>query len=101
MIFEVKIRPEAENDIEDAAFWYESQIDGLGHDFVSIISEAFEKLSRQPLAYPVVYRETRRILINRFPFGVYFKIDNDKVIVIAVMHSSRDPRRWKERKAEK
>lgn len=97
MIFEIRVRPEAENDIEEAAFWYESQIVGLGHDFINIVSEAFEKISQQPHAYPVVYRETRRLLTNRFPFGVYYKIDKEIVVVIAVMHSSRDPRRWKER----
>ncbi len=55
MIFEIRVRPEAENDIEEAAFWYESQIVGLGHDFINIVSEAFEKISQQPHAYPVVY----------------------------------------------
>ena len=97
MIFEVRIRPEAENDIEEAAFWYESQVDGLGHDFVDIVSEALENIRQKPYAYPQLYRATRRLLINRFPFGVYYIIDKDSVIVIAVMHSSRDPRRWKER----
>ena len=40
---------------------------------------------------PVVYRNTRRALLHRFPFGIYFQIEKTPVIVVAVMHGSRYP----------
>lgn len=50
-----------------------------------------------PLIYPVVHRNTRRALMHRFPFGVYYRVDSSEVIVVAVMHGSRNPLRWKTR----
>ncbi len=97
MTYEVRVRPEAENDIENAALWYESQLNGLGIDFLDVVSDSFDKMKRQPFAYPVVHRNTHRLLINRFPFAIFFRVEESVIVVIAVMHGSRDPSRWKER----
>jgi plasmid stabilization system protein ParE len=72
MILEVRLRPEAEQDLSDAAAWYEAQVPGLGHRFLDEVLAAFSSVSETPLMYPVVHRNTRRALIHRFPFGVYF-----------------------------
>ena len=63
------IRPEAESDIEDAYQWYESQRKGLGENFLLCIEEALSRASRTPSIYSPVYKEVRRVLIHRFPFG--------------------------------
>ncbi|MGH8497384.1 MAG: hypothetical protein ACRERV_01015 [Methylococcales bacterium] len=47
--------------------------------------------------YAVVDRATKRAVINRFPFGIYYRVENATIVVIAVMHGSRNPRRWKNR----
>jgi len=46
-----------------------------------------------------VHEDIRRVMIRRFPFGIFYMIDGDHAVVIAVMHASRDPARWKERSA--
>ena len=97
MTFEVRLRPEAEQDLSDAASWYEERQSGLGHRFLDEILTTFVSLAETPLRYPVVHRNTRRALIHRFPFGVYYRIENNNIVVIAVMHGSRDPHRWKTR----
>ncbi len=95
MILEVRLRPEAEQDLADAATWYEEQLAGLGHQFLDRVLQTFSAISETPLMYPVVHRNTRRALIYRFPFGVYYRVEDTAIVVIAVMHGSRDPRRWK------
>ena len=97
MTLDVRLRPEAEQDLSDAAVWYEEQLAGLGHQFLDEVLSAFSSIMEAPLIYPVVHRNTRRALIHRFPFGVYYQIDNTTIVVFAVMHGSRDPRRWKAR----
>ena len=97
MNFSTSIRPDAEIDIEDAATWYEKQRKGLGNDFLDEIQNALRKISGNPYLYPIVHRNTRRILIRRFPFAIYYFIEQGSLIVIAVMHGSRHPKRWQHR----
>ena len=98
MTFEVRLRPETEQDLLDAAVWYEERLAGLGPQFLDEALAAFTSIAETPLRYPAVHRNTRRALMHRFPFGVYYRIENDTIVVIALMHGSRDPRRWKIRK---
>jgi plasmid stabilization system protein ParE len=93
----VRLRAEAEDDIYEAAAWYESQRLRLGHDFLDAIEASFARISENPLQFPVLYRGTRRALLPRFPFGVFFRIERESVVVLAVMHASRNPVRWRER----
>lgn len=97
MTLEVRIRPEAEADLSDAAAWYEEQRPGLGHRFLDEVLAVFSRISEVPLMYPIIHRNMRRAFIRRFPFGVYYQVEDDAIVVIAVMHGSRDPRRWKSR----
>lgn len=97
-LLRLRLRHEAEADLTDAARWYESQACGLGHEFLDAVQDALFAIKKSPLLYPVVHRRTRRALIGRFPFGVYFRLEDDAIVVFAVMHGSRDPRRWKARR---
>jgi plasmid stabilization system protein ParE len=94
---ELRLRPEAELDLSDAALWYEEQRPGLGHQLLDEVLTIFSKLTEAPLLYPIVHRNTRRALIHRFPFGVYYRVEATAIVVVAVMHGSRNPRRWKSR----
>ena len=97
MSFGVYVRPEAETDIEEVAIWYEKQRKGLGQEFLDEVLDFCETIAENPAMYPVVHRHTRRALIRRFPFGVYFRIEDEQVIIVAVIHGSRHPRNWRQR----
>jgi|SRR3990172_9177168 len=97
MTLEVRLRPEAEQDLADAAIWYDEQLPGLGRQFLDEMLVAFSSIAETPLMYPIIHRNTRRTLIHRFPFGVYYRVENSIIVVLAVMHGSRDPHRWKVR----
>ncbi len=96
-MLEVRLRPEAELDLEDAALWYEEQSTGLGHQFLDEAMTSLSAIAESPLLYSVVHRNTRRALMHRFPFGIYFRIESNVVLVMAIMHGSRNPQRWKSR----
>lgn len=97
MTFEVRVRRAAREDIENAALWYEAQRAGLGNEFIDEVERAFQKITGAPSSYRTLHRETRRATLQRFPFGVFYRIQEQTIVVVAVMHSSRDPRRWKQR----
>ncbi len=93
----VRIRQEAEQDLDEAAHWYERQQEGLGGAFLDEVLEAFDRIRENPLVYPVLHRAIRRALLHRFPFGVFYQIEDDRIVVLAVMHGSRHPNAWKQR----
>ncbi|MCK9362979.1 MAG: type II toxin-antitoxin system RelE/ParE family toxin [Syntrophales bacterium] len=97
MTIDLRLRPESEQDLADAAVWYEEQRDGMGNQFLDEVLSVFSVISETPLMFPVVHRNIRRALIHRFPFGVYYRVESDGIVVVAVMHGSRDPRQWKSR----
>ncbi len=97
MSVDVRVRLRARRDIEEASRWYETQQTGLGNDFLDEVQHAFSRIAENPLAYPVVHRETHRALVQRFPFGIFYQISGGIAVVVAVMHSSRHPKRWMSR----
>lgn len=97
MIYDLLVSPEAEKDISDAFGWFEDHSKGLGSDFLLCVDAGVETISRTPLIYQIVYKNIRRCLIKRFPYGIYYIYDNDKVIVVGVLHASRNPKLWQKR----
>lgn len=97
MSLRVDLRPEAEADIEEAATWYEAQREALGDEFLDEMLSVFDTISDNPNLFPIVHRDTHRALIHRFPFGIYYRIEDESIVVVAVMHGSRHPRRWQKR----
>jgi plasmid stabilization system protein ParE len=88
-------RPAAAADIDEAFLWYERQQAGLGDEFLTAVQSALENVVAHPTRYPVVHRETRRVLVHRFPYGIFYRVYDELVVVVACMHARRDPKRWR------
>ncbi len=97
MTLPVITRAEAEADIAEAAIWYERRQAGLGSDFVRSIDALFDVISKQPEIFPIVHRQARMGLPKRFPYLVIYTVMPDFISILAVIHGSRHPRRWKGR----
>ena len=97
MTVDVRLRPEAEQDLAESARWYEDQRPGLGQEFLDEALTTFALIAERPLASAAVYGSLRRALLHRFPFGVFYLVDGDGTVVIGVLHGSRHPRLWKSR----
>ena len=93
----VHFRQDAETDVADAAAWYENQSAGLGAEFLDEILTTCNSIAENPQMYPVLHRHTRRAVIHKFPFGLYYRVDSGLVTIVAVMHGSRDPNNWQKR----
>ena len=97
MKFILSIRPEAEEDIKEPYSYYQQCQTGLGNDFIASVESALINITENPEVYQKVYRDFRRVLIEHFPFGVFYKMFDNKVLVFAVIHTSRAPRTWQKR----
>jgi plasmid stabilization system protein ParE len=91
------LRPRAENDIQTAFEWYESQRAGLGDQFLAAVRERLEAIRNFPEANPVVYRDIRRAVVSRFPYLVFYVIKPQRITVLAVLHHARNPAVWPRR----
>jgi plasmid stabilization system protein ParE len=94
----VVLRPAAAADIEDAYHWYESQRPGLGDELLDEIQATLQRIEARPRLHAVVHRDTRRALLHRFPYAVFFRDMADVIVVVACFHVKRDPRRWRDRR---
>ena len=97
MNYRILIQPEAETDIQDAYNWYEENSKGLGSEFIRVIDASLSKISRNPYAYPTIYREFRRILIRRFPYGLFYLVESEAIYIFACFHVKKNPKVWRER----
>ncbi|MCP4658590.1 MAG: type II toxin-antitoxin system RelE/ParE family toxin [bacterium] len=95
------LTPEAEDELTEAALWYENRRKGLGIEFLEEAERVFQRIEENPRLYQVVHLDIRRANLRRFPYSVYYvvhQVHQDIVGVLAVHHNSRDPRRWKWRR---
>jgi plasmid stabilization system protein ParE len=90
--------PSADRDVEAAATWYEYERSGLGLEFLDEVRSAYDRVVNSPFGYQVLRFGVRRALVRRFPYIVYFIIEDNVVEVIAVLHTSRNPAEWQRRR---
>ncbi|HUS34407.1 MAG TPA: type II toxin-antitoxin system RelE/ParE family toxin [Verrucomicrobiae bacterium] len=89
-------------DYRDAVEWYENKQAGLGERFGIAISSAIERIIYEPelfraTSYRMSGHAVRRLIVTRFPFVIYFCATSEEVVIVAIFHSSRDPRQILER----
>ena len=90
-------RPDADADVEATFEWYEGELPGLGHQFLKELQLTYDRIAVGPEKYQRVASEIRRALLRRFPYAVYFAIEGDDIVVLAVLHAARDPAEWQRR----
>jgi len=85
--------PEALADIQSAYQWYEDQEAGLGQRFLKHLDSTFELIAAFPWNYPLRTKAYRRGFVDKFPYAVYFKLHEEKIVVGYIFHTSRNPKR--------
>ena len=84
-------------DLRDARGWYDEQRLGLGDEFANAVESAIESILAFPTAHLLVHRDAHRILLERFPYCLYYRVHSEAVIVVAILHVARDPERDRSR----
>jgi toxin ParE1/3/4 len=92
------VRPKAEADIDRAYAWYERERQGLGEEFLDEINATLQSVLEMPRGYPVVQRQTRRALVHRFSYGLFYRVVDETIVFVACFHTSRNPELWKRRR---
>jgi plasmid stabilization system protein ParE len=92
-----QLTPEAEVDLAEAIAYYETQLSGLGDEFVAAVEQQLERIVENPALYQVLHRGVRRAVMRRFPYGIFYWVEEQAVVVFAVEHLARDAEHWKRR----
>jgi plasmid stabilization system protein ParE len=93
----IRFLPDAEEEMNEAAKYYQSKTAGLGIDYLSEVERAVASITQSPTTWPEVERELRRRLVRRFPFGILYYVDQKEIVIVAVAHLRRKPGYWKKR----
>jgi plasmid stabilization system protein ParE len=92
----VTFRPEAHAEALVTRDWYEDRRPELGAVFRAALDEVIDRIIADPLMFQRVRDETRRAVLDRFPYAVYFRVAADEMVALAV-HGRQRPRRWQSR----
>jgi toxin ParE1/3/4 len=90
-------RRAAEADVAEAVDWYNEQAEGLGARLLAEVDAVGDRLRANPLQFPVIYKDARRARLRTFPYIVIFRVRDQRLRVVAVFHTRRDPRGWQSR----
>lgn len=91
------VRRSAKTDIRDARRWYELRRPGLGREFIGEVDATLARVHAMPMQFIEVMPGVRRALTARFPYAVYFRVEEKRVIVFVVIHTNRDSEVWQQR----
>ena len=94
MSFQLVIKDGARRDISEAYRHYCDISSQLGVDFLDRLDEAFERIVSSPEFYARVLEDIRQMRVRRFPYVVSYLVENDRVVILAVLHGHRDPSEW-------
>jgi plasmid stabilization system protein ParE len=94
---ELEYLPQAVAEAEAAARWYAERSPTAAARFSLELDEAEIAILRAPEAWPTADSDNRRYLLRHFPFSVVYRIEPQRVVIVAVAHGRRRPGYWKRR----
>jgi plasmid stabilization system protein ParE len=97
MRYAIEAAPAVEADVEAAFDWYEGEEPELGFEFLAELRAAYHRIVDYPFGYQDLRSGIRRALTRRFPYAVYFSVEGETIVIVAVLSTARDPAEWQRR----
>lgn len=97
MNHELIIRPEAEVDLGEIFTWYEGKRSGLGREFLNQVKISLRSIQENPSSAFELYKGVRRYLTKRFPYKIFYHVNDQRIVVLAIIHGGRDQKFIKKR----
>lgn len=84
----------AESELYDSAYYYEKQRQGLGQEFIDDVQQTIEQITAYPHTGHLITKELRQKALQRFPFNIIYRIENETIFILVIMHQRRRPNYW-------
>jgi len=91
------VTPEAEADLAEAYAWYQARRDGWGDRLILAVEATMNQIRRVPSGGRELQSGVRQLVTRQFPYAVIYRVDEDRISVLAVYHTSRNPQGWQDR----
>lgn len=98
MAYKVDFHPEAETDLDESLEYFESQKTGLAQQFFNDYKATENRIAANPQQFPIEEEDIHKANLSRFPFSVFFIIEQVSVLILSIFHNKRNPDEWKDRK---
>ena len=95
--YKIVLSDEAEKDFDSSYEYYACDNKIVADNFFKQLNNSLETISQNPLGFQKTYKNVRRYVMRKFPFVIYYQISNIEIRVIAIFHTSRNPKIWKKR----
>lgn len=92
-----KFHPDALAEYREAALWYANREGSVAEKFVIAIEDAIQRIVEAPVRWRILEEDIRRCLAHVFPYAILYTIETDFILIVAVMHCSREPGYWRNR----
>ena len=93
----IVFRPIAQLELDESISWYENKRVGLGAEFRIELEKHLERIANQPQRFRHIRGQVRRVVLQRFPYSIYFLPEVDRIVVLAVFHTRRAPQQLERR----
>lgn len=93
-----RYHPEAEEELLHSIRYYESKAEGLGAEFLDEVEKTLALIQSFPDLGTLLTEADRRMLVERFPYGIIYTKYENHVMIYAIMHLNRRPSYWRNRK---
>ncbi len=88
----------AAKELRESHAWYGNRDREVAERFEQAVDDAVNRIREEPKSHPVEMKQFRWVRVRRFPYRLVFEVESDeRVLIIAVAHSSRRPRYWRRR----
>jgi toxin ParE1/3/4 len=92
-----EFHPEALQEYLQATTWYAERDRRISLEFVEAVEDAITRILEAPTRWRVIEEDIRRCLTHVFPYAILYTIEQEYLLIVAVMHCSRAPNYWKRR----
>ncbi len=93
MAFQIAIKEEAKQDIDDGMKWYASKAENLDKKFLLAVEETLFRVKQNPFAFKTAYKKFRQTAIKRFPYVVLYETEENIVVVYSVFNTWQHPKK--------
>lgn len=94
MLKKVRFTEEASYEFQESVKWYEVRTKGLGLRFADEIDSTVERIRLNPDLYRRITKNIRKVQVNRFPYSVFYKTEDDTLVILRIFHNKRKPVQW-------
>lgn len=91
---DIFVHAEAQLEVQETFYYYQDLNDGLGFEFMRSLDATLQFIKRNPSSYQKIYKEVRRVLIRKFPYAVFYIVEETRIVIIACQHQKRSEIDW-------